>query len=240
MKLFAYIFILISFFASGLSQSKIVKKETQTSYILNKDGKLIPDGNVIEKHYNKSGKVVYESNKTFWQEANREVNYIKKYFYTNEIILDSSFVYDGDKLLLKVEHNNDSTGLEIGAVEILPSGKKSFNAKYHYNEKRQKVKEQLFSSDGILFTLKEYFYDSNGKLSEERGYDRGTPKYRFLFRYDKKGFLIEKKHFDGNNKLVKLMKYKNDKYGLPLECKETSFTGKEKSVKIIKYSYEYY
>ncbi len=240
MKLFIYILIFLSFFYISFSQNKIIKKETQTSFILNKDGKLIPDGNVIEKHYNKSGKIIFESNNTFWSEVNKQVNYIKKYYYTNDVVLDSTLVFEGDKLLLKVENETDSSGLEIGAVEILPNGKKSFKAKYYYNEKKQKIKEQLFSPDGVLFTLKEYFYDPKGNLVEERGYDRGTPKYRFLLKYDKKKYLIEKKQFDGKNNLIKLIKYKNDKSGLPLEHKETNYSGKEKIVKVVKYNYEFY
>lgn len=234
-----FIIILLICF-NTYSQDKVVKKETQTSYNVSKSGKLTPDGTIIEKHYNMSGKVILESNKSFWPEVNKEVSYIKKYFYTNEKILDSVHVFEGEKLLLKVEYQHDSSGLEIGATEILPGGQKSFSAKYSYNNKLQKVKEQLFSRDGILFTVKEYFYDSSGNLIEERGYDRGTPKYKYVYKYDKNMFLIERKQYDNKNKLVKQTKYKNNKQGLPLEFKETTFAGKDKTVKIVKFSYEYH
>lgn len=239
MKKILYILLILLCYSS-YSQNKIVKKEVQVSYVLSQNGKLTPDGNVTEKHYNTSGKLIYESIKNFWPEVKREINYIKKYFYTDDKILDSTLVFDGDKLLLKVEYQHDSSGLEIGATEILPSGKKSFNAKYYYNDKLQKVKEHLFSSEGVLFTLKEYFYDADGKLIEERGYDRGTPKYRYVFKYDKNKFLIEKKQYDNKNKLVKLFRYKNNKQGLPLEYKETTYADREKVVKIVKFNYEYH
>lgn len=219
------------------SQPKIITSEIQTSYIQESKGNLVPDGSKVVKHYNERGKIVSESNKRFWQEIQKEIIYNTKYFYNSHGLLDSSVLLEGEKFVLKLVYEYDTAGTAIGAVEILPDGKPSFRTKYFYNDKKLKVKEIISNPEGVTYTEKEYSYNKKGRLVEEKGKDRGTPRYRWLFKYDKKNLLVERKMFDGNGNLIRTNNYKNNAEGKPVTETEIS---PGSPLRIITYEYIYY
>lgn len=234
-----FLCLAISLTIQGLlfSQPKKMKSETQTSHVQESNGSLVPDGSVVLKHYDEKGNIIFESNKRFWQEVQKEITYNTKYFYNDKRILDSSVLFEGDRLILKLVYEYDEAGTAIGAVEILPDGKTSFRTKYFYNDKKLKIKEIITNPEGVTYTEKEYFYDKKGRLIEEKGKDRGTPRYRWLFKYDKNNFLVERKMFDGNGNLVRTNNYKNNAEGKPVKETESSPAS---PLRIIKYEYVYY
>ncbi|MDI6802386.1 MAG: hypothetical protein QME58_00890 [Bacteroidota bacterium] len=219
------------------SQSKKIKSETQTSHTQGANGILVPDRSVVVKHYDEKGKIVSESNQRFWEEIQKEITYDTKYFYNSEELLDSSILFEGENVVLKLVYEFDTTGTVIGAVEILPDGKSSFRTKYFYNDKKLKVREIISNPEGVTYTEKEYSYNNKGKLIEEKGKDRGTPRYKWLFKYDMKNILVERKMFDGNGNLIRTNKYENNNDGKPVKETESS---PGSPLRIIKYKYIYY
>ncbi len=236
-RIFFLFTILMTINNSVFSQTKKIKTETQTSYIKESEDKFVPDGSVVVKHYDEQGKIVLESNKRFWQEIQKEVIYNTKYFYNSGGLLDSSVLFEGEKFVLKLLYEYDTAGTAIGAVEILPDGNSSFRTKYLYNDKNLKVKEIISNPEGVTYTEKEFFYDEDGKLIEEKGKDRGAPRYSWVFKYDKKNFLVERKMFDRSGKLVRTNKYENNKQGKIV--KETEISAGN-TIRIVKYEYVYY
>ncbi len=236
-RIFLWLAISLAIQSLIFSQPKNIKSETQTSYAKESNDKLVPDGSVVVKHYDESGKIVSESNQRFWQEIQKEITYNTKYFYNSQGLLDSSVLLEGEKFVLKLVYEYDTAGTAIGAVEILPDGKPSFRTKYFYNDKKLKIKEIISNPEGATYTEKEYFYDKKGKLIEEKGKDRGTPRYRWLFKYDKKNLLVERKMFDGSGNLVRTNNYKNNAEGKPVKETESS---PGSPLRIIKYEYIYY
>lgn len=222
------------------AQEKVVKKETQTTYLQDEKRKLFAEGSEIVKLYNEKGKAIEESNKRFWEQVQKTIVYIRKYYYNDNNLLDSSVLFEGEKNVLKLVYIYDSTGLTTGAVEILPSGAESFKTQYFYNNEKKLVRENLFNPDGHLYTEKEYRYDRKNNLIEEEGKERGSLKCRWAYKYDKKNFLIERKDFDGAGKLIRLHSYEKNKEGRPLEETEISYGLKGNVVRVIKYSYEYF
>ncbi len=236
-RIFLCLTIFLTIHGLIFAQSKNINSETQTSYTKESNDKLVPDGSVVVKHYNERGKIVSESNKRLWKEIQKEITYNTKYFYNSQGLLDSSVLLEGEKFVLKLVYENDSTGTPIGAVEILPDGKPSFRTKYIYDDKNLKSREIISNPEGVVYTEKEYFYDKKGKLIEENGKDRGTLRYRWLFKYDKNNFLVERKMFDGNGNLVRTNNYKNNAEGKPVNETESS---PGSPLRIIKYEYVYY
>lgn len=234
-----FLCLTISLTIHGLifSQPKKIKSETQTSHIQGSNGNLVPDGSVVIKHYDAKGRVVSESNRRFWQEVQKEIIYNTKYYFNSQELLDSSVLLEGEKLVLKLVYEYDTTGTVMGAVEILPDGKSSFRTKYFYNDKKLKVREIISNPEGVPYTEKEFFYDKKGNLKEEKGKDRGTPRYRWLFNYDKKNILVERKMFDGSGNLIRTNTYKNNAQGKPVTETESS---PGSPLRIVKYEYLYY
>jgi hypothetical protein len=184
--------------------------------------------------------VIEESNKRFWENVQKTIVYIRKYYYNDNNLLDSSVLFEGEKCVLKLVYFHDSTGLTTGAVEILPSGAESFNTQYFYNNKKKLIREILFNPDGRLYTEKGYKYDNKNNLIEELGKEHGSIKYKWVYKYDKKKFLIERKDFDGADKLIRLHRFENNKEGHPLKETEISNGLNGNVVRVIKYTYEYF
>jgi hypothetical protein len=228
------------FLISLNSQERVIKKETQTSYLHDEKRKLIAEGSEIVKLYNEKGKVIEESNKRFWEQVQKTIVYIRKYYYNDNNLLDSSVLFEGEKNVLKLAYFYDSTGLTSGAVEILPSGAESFKTQYFYNNEKKLIRENLFNPGGLLYTEKEYKYDRKNNLIEEKGKEQGSLKYSWVYKYDKKKFLIERKDFNGTDKLIRLHSYENNKEGRPLTETEISYGLNGNVVRVVKYSYEYF
>lgn len=238
-KIILLSFLTLSLMSTSFAQVKIVKKETQISFVKNADGKLIPDGSEVTKYYDEMGNLIEDINKRFWSEIQKTIVYTRKYYYTSNK-LDSSVLYDSAKSILKLVYEYDSTGILRDAAEILPNGNISFKTKYFYNERKNKIREQLFNADGVLFTEKNFKYDNNNNLIEESGKDKGNPRYKWVYKYDKNNFLIERKDYDGTGSLLRTHSFKKNKYGKPSEEVETTLSSSGKKIRIVKYSYEYY
>jgi hypothetical protein len=104
----------------------------------------------------------------------------------------------------------------------------------------KKVHEKLYNPDGQIYNEKEYKNDSKNNLIDEQGKKRGSLRYRWLYKYDKKNVLVERKDYDGAGKLICLHKYENNKEDKPSKKTEISYDANGHVIRVIKYSYEYY
>jgi hypothetical protein len=241
MKLFYKILIVSIFISVDLfSQQRILKKEVQTTFTQKEKNNLVPEGSEVSKTYREDGKIKEESNKRFWAESGKTIDYITKYFYGNAGSIDSSVLFDGEKKVLKLVYIYDSTKLNIGAVEILPSGETSFKTNYEYNKDKQKVSEILFDPKGQIFNEKTFKYNDKNLLTEETGIEKGSLRYKWIYKYDKRSFLVERKDYDRSGKLIRLHTYFNNRDGRPVKETETSYDQQGTIIRVINYSYEYY
>ena len=231
------VFLLIGVRSSA--QTKKIKKEVQTEYIPDRQGKLQRDTTETIKLYDKKGNVVEEREKSFWPMANKIVLYSKKHLYNARGRLDSTLTFVDGKFALKLEPHYDSASREIMVQEINSERKPSFLGRNIYsNNAKQKSRVEMYNSEGKLYNFKNYKYDKKGNMVDESGSEGGEPRYHWLYKYDEKNRLTEREDYSGQGILLRKHKYEYNKDGRVSQ--ETVFDAQGQLERVTKYSYEYY
>ena len=221
------------------SQTKKIKKEIQTEYIVDNQGTLIPDSTRIVKLYDKKQHVVEEKETSFWPALNKVVTYTKKHFYSVNGRYDSSHTFIDEKLSLTLMPRYDAAGRNIEEREITSNGTPGYRNRNYYNgNSRWKSRVELYAPDGKLYNFKSFTYDKKGNLIEESGSERGEPRYRWKSRYDSKNRLIERRDYSGKDAFMLRHEYEyNSEGGI---TRESVYDETGRRIRIMKYSYEYY
>jgi len=160
-------------------------------------------------------------------------NFDRKGFLTNTFIYDKkgdveyrySYEYDKNENRIKTTRKN-SDGRVVNYFT------------YEYNEHNNKVRAKRFNPDGILEEYYEYNYDSDGNLSSEDWYSAdGNEVYRIENEYENNR-KAESKTFDENGNLVYRYIFKYDDRGNIVE--EVKYDKDDKQAGIIQYIYKYF
>jgi len=221
------------------AQTRKIKKEMQTEFVVDGSGRLVPDTTELTKLYNKKGLVIEEAEKSIWPQLQRVVVYAKKHFHNARGRNDSTRTFIDGKLTLTLKLKYDSSGREIGVQEIADDGKPGYRVRNFYTgNNKQKSRQEMYDPDGKPFSFRNYSYDAKGNLVDESGTEGGQPRYRWLSRYDDKNRLVERLDYSGLGELLEKHVYK---YGVNGKIsRENVINAQGKLVRVMKYRYDYY
>jgi len=227
----------------GISQQKIskedkrLKQETQTEFTIDKNGKLISNGSKTIKTYNESGRIEEEIIERFWADVQKSGSVRKKYSYDSNGVLMYYEVFSDDKFSLKLVYHYDSLGTLLKTAEINSKGNPGFYSQKIYDSVGLMIEEHLFKPDGSLYSVKEYRYNSQKQLLEEKGREGKTWKFRWVYQYNKNHQLIERIDYSGENKLLRKHKYNYASERIEVE---TIFNALGETERVVKYTYKFW
>ena len=226
------------FVSSGYPQAKKIKKEIQDSFIPGKNGTLVSDSAQTIKNFDRNGNVVEETETSIWEVYGKMVAYTQRHFYNSAGVLDSTVMFIDEKYSMKLEPQYDSTGRESVVQEINSERNPAFRSVNKYNALNQKSRVEMSDPKGNPYNFKNYKYDTHGNLIEESGSERGEPRYRWVYKYDKRNRMIERRDYSGNGGYLRKHRYEYNKDNRLL--KEIALTPKGNVERIVKYRYEFY
>ena len=216
---------------------------------------------IWEKEYNSNGNIAKQITYSKIGEQNLP-KFQRLYEYTfngngtvKEIRCSGSFniiyryEYDSAKRITKITTVDPNSGETTDTMTLSynKSGKlagvnySEFKLRFSYDRSERVVKKEKTYPDG---TVKAYLYEYNSRndisrITEDVKYPNSTAKSTTDYKYDENGALIKRtiKTTDG---MMYVREYKNDKYGNPIEIKETkSENGKVISSYAYPYTYKY-
>jgi len=223
---------------AAVAQPRQLKKETRLGYIPFANGKLQSDLSEDVKLYDREGRILEERDKRFVPDVRKIIILTKRNFYGQANRLDSTLVFSDSTFAMKLEMLCDSAGTEIGVQEYNSDRKKSFRSRYVCDSGKQKTRQEMYSPDGSLFNFKDFKYDKRGNLIDESGSEQGTPRYRWVYKYDSRDRLNLREDYDGKSTLVRKHRYIYNVGGQI--ARETIFNGRGEIERVMKYVYEYY
>ncbi len=225
-------------YSAGSATPKKIKKETQEGFLPGGNGSLVSDSSRTIITYDMNGNVLDETEWSLWPQYQKMVAYTKKNFYDSSGKVDSTVIFIDGKYSLKLEYGYDAEGKEMFIQEINSERQPSFRSTNTYNELDQKIRTNMSDPRGKPYNVKLYNYDKRGNLVDESGSETGEPRYRWIYKYDRKNRLIERKDYSGTGAFLRKHKYDYSKEGKT--TKETVTTQNGQVERIVKYRYEYY
>jgi YD repeat-containing protein len=220
-----------------LEENKRLKKEVQTEFTIDHNGKRTPNGSKTVKIYNENGKIEEEIIERFWAEVQKSGSVRKKYYYDSSGMLVYYDVFSDEKFSLKLVYHYDSLGTLLKTAEINSQGNPGFYSQKIYDSVGLLSEEHLFKPDGALYSVKEYRYDSQKQLLEEKGREGKTWKFRWVYQYNNNHQLIERIDYSGEKKLLR--KHQYDYTSERIEV-ETIFNAAGETERVIQYTYEFW
>lgn len=160
------------------------------------------------------------------------------------------YEYDSAKRITKITTVDPNSGETTDTMTLSynKSGKlagvnySEFKLRFSYDSNGRVVKKEKTYPDG---TVKAYLYEYNSRndisrKTEDLKYPNSTYKGTTDYEYDENGALIRRTVMGSDDNVVIMREYKNDKYGNPIEIKETkSDNGKVICSYAYPYTYEY-
>ena len=217
---------------------------------------------IWEKEYNSNGNIAKQITYSKIGEQNLP-KFQRLYEYTfngngtvKEMRCSGSFniiyryEYDSAKRITKITTVDPNSGETTDTMTLSynKSGKlagvnySEFKLRFLYDSSGRIVKKEKTYPDG---TVKAYLYEYNSRndisrKTEDLKYPNSTYKGTTDYEYDENGALIRRTVMGSDDNVVIMREYKNDKYGNPIEIKETkSDNGKVISSYAYPYTYEY-
>lgn len=242
-----------------------VKENLDTKWTYTFDEK----GNEIEQNkFNKSEELVkktasnYDKNGNLIDKIEYKANGDLKRKYTykhdvNENIIEVNEYNANNKLSLKDIYNYDEEGNEIEHYVYWSNGDLRIKWTSKYDEIGNKIESLEHSGSGTINERNAYMYDNNRNLVERNLYDaynvieNGSVsyggeilEYKWIFKYNTMGHLIEETIYNSNDILqfMRIFKYEFDEkenWIVKTEFKGSE-EGKIKATEIIERELEYY
>ncbi|MBI5216142.1 MAG: hypothetical protein HY960_10360 [Ignavibacteriae bacterium] len=219
-------------------EGKKIKRQIETGYIPAQDGNLVPDQSEIIKSFDERGNLIEKKNTRNIPAENRTMKYRLNHYYNSENRFDSSLVFNDDKFGLKLEYRYNSSGLVDEIQEYNSLREPNFLTKQFHDSSGNKIREELYTKDKKLYNFKLYSYDSNNNLIDESGSEQGQKRFHWIYKYNKKNQLIERKDFSGQEVLLRKHTYEYDKEGRLV--RENIYNESETLERIVKVRYEFY
>jgi len=240
-QILTYLFILfaISLFYSCSSSNVTEEKEKEISY---KPEKVVKNLDLIEREYIISSKIKSIEKVSFdLTPKGKPVNgeKLSTQTYDQKGFLTKTIAYNDDgSILYKYTYTYDKYGKKIKTIRYNLKGETINYYKYDYNDDGNKTKVYCYDMNGNLEEYYVYNYDGNRNLVEEKWYSSsGKEVYNVENDYDN-GLKTKTSTYDENGNLIYKYVFRYDGQGNIIE--ETKFDSKAEQTGFIQYSYQYY
>ena len=240
-QILTYLFILFafSFFYSCSSSKETEEKEKEISY---KPEKVVKNLDLIEREYISSSKIKSIEKVSFdltlkGKPVNGEK--LSTQTYDQKGFLTKTIAYNDDgSIQYKYTYTYDNDGKKIKTNRYNPKGEIVNYYKYDYDEYGNKTKAYCYDIKGNLEEYYVYDYDGNRNLVEEKWYSSsGKEVYNVENDYDN-GIKTKTSTYDENGDLIYKYVFRYDGKGSIIE--ETKFDSKDEQAGFVQYIYQYY
>lgn len=137
-------------------------------------------------------------------------------------------IWEGDKNISRHICEYNTNGERMSEIYYDRDG--SIKSIYKYDTGSRKTSQIHYEIDGSIGWIRNDYYDEAGRVLKEEWFEQGLHSMYLaaynVFHYNKGSKCIKKEEFTGNNKLLKVYKYKYSKEGKFLE--EKRYRGKSK------------
>jgi len=234
----AFFFFLLSVAALPVAAQKkqVIKKQVETGFVPDSTQQLVPDQSETIKMFDRKGNILEEQNNRIFE--GHALNYVKKNIYNERGMIDTSLVYNDNKLTEKLVYKFDAKGKQSEIHEYTGGGTPSFTTKDLYDKAGNMTRVEMYDPQNKLYNFKTYKYDKAKNLIDESGSEQGEPRYHWTYTYNSNNLLTVRKDLSGQEVLLRIhyYQYGDDNRLVREDVKDAAGVLQ----RVVKYTYEFY